>query len=400
MPVNDKPESHGTARPLRERRKNPPERRQSIVHTETPADRDREYPASWEEQRTQCMTRYLFWALGLAYFNLGERSTSEWVDLATVNVVLAVYAVMITVTLMHAWHVKQSSLRRRLSMLLDLLVASFAVVADPVAYSPGYLVYAIIVFGNGMRYGQRVFAEAAALSFVAAAAVTYLRFSGYEGQLDLSLAFFLLFGGILVLYAYSLTSQLFRTRKYLERTSNIDMLTGLLNRRGLYQKAETLFSELDERHRSMAVLFADLDRFKAINDALGHDVGDRVLKEVGKVMAASVRGSDVVGRFGGDEFVFILPGTALERAQDIARRVQQAFTDWAHEAKLDLSVSIGIGVAPHHSEDFEDLLAQVDKAMYQSKAERIGGAVACVESGLPRDTAGWRSARDPSRHEA
>ena len=364
------------------------ERRRRL--TDRRADKDRRagrqrpshgsHEATWGEQRSQCMVRYLFWFLGLVYFNLRDQSTTAWLHLPAINVVLVLYGTVITITLLHARYFPQSYWRRRLAMWSDIAAASFAVLADPVDFSPGYLVYLVVILGNGMRYGQRFFAEALLASFLAATLTSVLRFSGYQNPVDSGVAFFLLFGGIVMVYAYYLSAGMEKLRKRLEHASNIDMLTGLLNRRGLYKKAEELFKTVEQSKGQLAVLFADLDKFKIINDELGHHAGDRVLAEIASALAECVRDTDVIGRYGGDEFVLLLPETQLDMATGVAERIHSELALWSRGAGLDLSASIGIGAAPTHGNDFRSVLAQVDRAMYQCKAVSGGGGIHCLDA--------------------
>jgi diguanylate cyclase (GGDEF)-like protein len=129
------------------------------------------------------------------------------------------------------------------------------------------------------------------------------------------------------------------------------------------------------------VLFADLDRFKAVNDNLGHHVGDRVLAEIARLIGQEVRASDVLARFGGDEFVLVLPETEMTHAQQVAQRLQDAVEQWAQEQAIDISLSVGLGHAPQHGQDLKSVLEHVDQAMYQDKARvRRNGIVSVDEA--------------------
>ncbi|HEX9627540.1 MAG TPA: GGDEF domain-containing protein [Acidiferrobacterales bacterium] len=321
---------------------------------------------SWDEQRAQFLTRYLFWALGLAYFNIGEPTARSAEYLVAANVMHGVYFCFTTAYLIHAWRNTLSPLRLRLAMWTDLTAASFVVLADANVMSPAYLVYLVIILGNGMRYGLPRFAEAAAGSFLLGVLVLGMRFTDYMNALSVASVFFILFCGIIVVYSYSLMANVDRARRQLEIKSSVDILTGLLNRRGLYERAEDLFDEVDRSQRPMAILFADLDGFKAVNDAHGHHAGDNVLKSIGRMIGACIRDEDVAARFGGDEFVILLPDTTLEQATAVAQRLQAALAD-SRVGEFDLSVSIGMGEAPGHGRDLNSVLERVDSAMYRCK---------------------------------
>ncbi len=340
--------------------------------------------STWVEQRAQFLTRYLFWALGLAYFNFNpEPLVRSGADAATINVVLELYVLLVTV---YFWHVRQalySPLRWRLAMWTDIVAVSYAVIADPVVISPAYLVYIMVILGNGMRYGLRFFQEAVLGCFTLGGLTLLLQYPNPQDVITLHTVFFALFGGIIILYAYALTQSIERTRQQLERERSTDMLTGLLNRRALYERAEELFQRLERGEQPLVVVFADVDRFKHINDTHGHHVGDRVLAEIAQLLNTSVRGTDVVGRFGGDEFILLLPDTALDGGGTVAQRLQQALSRWANEQKLDLSLSIGLGQAPLHGRDLKSVIERVDQAMYQNKHGRGQGGILHVGEVLP-----------------
>lgn len=339
-------------------------------------------PATWDDQRAQFLTRYLFWALYLAYFNLGAPVARAWPGMVAVEFVGVLYFIATSLYLLHARRNIRSAGRWRLAMWTDLLMVSFSVMADSSPMSPAYLAYIMVILGNGMRYGMRLFAETLIGTFSLVAVITVVRFSSYVHAVSATTLFFLAFFGIIILYAYSLMANIEKTRQQLEVESNLDLLTGLLNRRGLHEKSEALFAPLDNSNRPVAVLFADLDRFKAINDALGHHVGDHVLKEMGQIISATVRNSDVAARFGGDEFVIIMPDTDIEQAGLVAQRLQVAVDQWSQAEKIALSVSIGMGIAPTHGCDLDSVLRCVDSAMYQGKQAGGRGGIRRAESVL------------------
>jgi diguanylate cyclase (GGDEF)-like protein len=332
---------------------------------------------SWEEQRAQFLTRYLFWALGLAYFNFdsGQLAAGGWTSRSAVNVMLVLYVLGVTAYFWHARQALHAPRRWRLAMWTDLVAVTYAVIADPVVISPAYLVYIMVILGNGMRYGLRFFQEAVVGSFVLSLLALFWRQPSMQELFTLHTVFFALFGGIIVLYAYALAQGLERARLQIERERCTDVLTGLLNRRALYERADELFKRLERGDQPLVVVFADVDRFKRVNDTHGHHVGDRVLAEVARLLQATVRGTDVVGRFGGDEFILLLPDTPLDGGTTVAQRLQQVLRGWSDTQQLDLSLSIGLGQAPEHGRDLKTVLERVDQAMYQSKSGRGQGGI-------------------------
>ena len=335
---------------------------------------------SWDEQRLQFLTRYVFAALGLAYFNIGEPVARSEQFLLAVNSVHVGYFLLTSVFLVHAFRHALSPLRWRLAMWTDLLGVSFAAFGDANIMSPVYLVYLVIVLGNGMRYGSRAFAEAAIAGFVLGGTIVSLRFGDYLGATSVASVFVVLFVGIIVLYSYTLLVNIERARAQLEFASTNDMLTGLLNRRGLYEKTDDLFRLLGKNDRQVAILFTDLDGFKAVNDAHGHRVGDDVLKQVASLLRTAIRETDIAARFGGDEFVIIMPDTNLDQAASVAKRLQSAIASWARlKPDIVVSLSIGMGEAPDHGHDLDSVLARVDSALYQSKNAKGKGGIRRVD---------------------
>jgi len=338
----------------------------------------------WQEQRAQYLTRFLFWALGLAYFNLGGAShTSAWVSLAVFNTVFLLYGVEIACLMHHAARRLEVRWRWHVTMWVDLLAASFAILADPAVISPGFLAYLMVILGNGMRYGLRLFAEAVIGSLTCALLVIGLRLFDYLDAVSVSAVFFLLFFIIIVLYSYSLTANIEKGRTRLEDERDRDHLTGLLNRRALHERAERLLQNPGTGGEPLVVMFADLDRFKAVNDNHGHHVGDRVLAEIGRMLACAVRDSDLVARYGGDEFLLILRDTNLAEADALAERLQQNLNEWSRREDIDLSFSIGLGQFPDHGADLKSVIERVDQAMYRSKLERGRGGILQVGQVAP-----------------
>ncbi len=162
-----------------------------------------------------------------------------------------------------------------------------------------------------------------------------------------------------------------RFEEDLVRMANYDALTGLANRSLLLIRLDHAMAGARRQQRCAAILFLDLDRFKTINDSLGHDAGDRVLIEVGRRLQRVVRETDTVARLGGDEFVVFLtdlhdetPAAALSR--NILDTLSRPMLIHGHEVAL--SCSIGISVYPQDGADPKILLKNADAAMYQAKA--------------------------------
>lgn len=152
-----------------------------------------------------------------------------------------------------------------------------------------------------------------------------------------------------------------------------DPLTGLPNRVLLADRLRQAVRASERSKAEVAVMVVDLDRFKFINDTLGHDLGDRVLKEVARRLTASARDSDTVARLGGDEFVLLLSG-GEQAAQEVGTRVLQAMNEpLRHDTHvIDIGASIGIAIYPRHGGDEATLMRHADVAMYRAKRQQRG----------------------------
>ena len=162
-----------------------------------------------------------------------------------------------------------------------------------------------------------------------------------------------------------------------------DELTGLPNRAMFRELLDLAVARARRNEGSVAVLFLDLDEFKAVNDTMGHAAGDQVLREVGSRLREAVREVDTVARRGGDEFLVLLPdlegesGGAVEAALAVAERIHAAFRRPfpVEEREFGLEASIGASAYPLPAADVTELLRQADAAMYRSKRRAPGGTI-------------------------
>ncbi|MCQ8103375.1 EAL domain-containing protein [Methylomonas sp. SURF-2] len=157
----------------------------------------------------------------------------------------------------------------------------------------------------------------------------------------------------------------------IERLANYDPLTGLPNRAQLQDRVRYAVSLAKRAQGSLALMFLDLDRFKDINDTLGHSVGDALLIKLAKRLRQLLREEDTVTRLGGDEFILLLPGVDARGAAFLAQKLQEAIAEpYAIEQhNLSLTASIGIALYPGDGEDLETLSKSADAAMYSAKQE-------------------------------
>jgi diguanylate cyclase (GGDEF)-like protein len=176
-----------------------------------------------------------------------------------------------------------------------------------------------------------------------------------------------------------------RNDELLERLTGdarTDELTGLLNRRGFDERASLELARARRSHQSIALVMFDLDHFKHINDEWGHDIGDRALAHTGSVLAAASRDIDVVARFGGEEFLVLLPDSDSIDAEAFAARVRLALSESDAVGLPAVRVSAGVH-ALSEIDDVETLLRRADTALYDAK--RAGRNRTVVFQGQPAD---------------
>ncbi len=152
-----------------------------------------------------------------------------------------------------------------------------------------------------------------------------------------------------------------------------DELTGLYNRRYFDRHLALMLDKAQQQHRDMAVMLIDMDFFKAVNDTHGHDTGDAVLREFANRLRRNIRGVDLACRFGGEEFVVLMPDTDYRQAQGVAERVRQAVADKTFEAgngrPLTITVSVGLALNETKVDTPEAMLKRADVALYRAKRE-------------------------------
>ena len=170
------------------------------------------------------------------------------------------------------------------------------------------------------------------------------------------------------------------------RLAEYDSLTGLLNRRR-FQKELEKWGQYGVRYkRSAALIFLDLDKFKFVNDTYGHHAGDQYLISVSGLLTKTLRNTDTVARWGGDEFAVLLPETNKEAAIEVANKLLRLFNEAEFRVAdhpLQPSASIGMSLFPEHSADFDPLVVFADAAMYEAKSR--GGNCWRLYSSTPQE---------------
>jgi len=336
---------------------------------------------AWRDQQLQYVLRFIILFLGIAYFNLGETNTGLWLSLSQLNTYFVFHGLITALCYWHATQHKISLTRFRFTILVDVIGVSIATLNDPVILPPCMLAYILIVLGNGMRYGMRLFRESLLICLFAAMLVMTFRYMLMDSELGAGLLFMNIFGLIILLYAYVLMGRLEKSRLSLENLSQKDELTGLLNRRALHEKMNHFLMQCQhDKQAELVVIFADLDNFKHINDTHGHSAGDLVLKTTAEILDQSVRDVDVVARYGGDEFVIIMPETSISVVEIIASRIQSLVQEWAKNNSFEFDISLGIGSIPRHGDNLDDVLKAVDDAMYHAKTNHGPGGLCYATS--------------------
>ena len=285
------------------------------------------------------------------------------------------------------WRVFETSL---LSTAADsLLIAAFIGVSGA-SESPFFPLYYLSVAAIAMRFDLRQ-AVVGCLLYAALYAVVYVTTwdagvnAGGELMVRIAYMVFIAVGvghlareektrwqQIEEIERLSAENEKLHTRN--ERAARYDRLTGILNRAYFEKDAQ---KELRKARGSAtayySVLFCDLDKLKRVNDELGHEAGDRVLRQVGIALRRALRGHDLIGRYGGDEFVALLPGMTREIAFDRADQIIDAVRSVNAILSEDLHIGLSVGIAsyPFDAQDYTTLVRLADQAMYLAK--RAGG---------------------------
>jgi len=179
-----------------------------------------------------------------------------------------------------------------------------------------------------------------------------------------------------------------RLRGTLREQSSRDPLTGLFNRRYMEESLDREVRRAAREGYGLGLLMADLDKFKQLNDAFGHLAGDDVLRKIGSFLATAVRGEDVACRFGGEEFVVILPKASLDdtrrRAEALRDGIKSYQPDEPNRLYPPVTMSVGVAAYPEHGTSVEQLILAADSAMYRAKAQGRDRVVVASASGARR----------------
>jgi diguanylate cyclase (GGDEF)-like protein len=169
----------------------------------------------------------------------------------------------------------------------------------------------------------------------------------------------------------TLQDELKRSNELLKELSNTDPLTRLYNRRYLMENLDREFQRSMRKKENLSLVLLDIDHFKSINDAYGHQQGDVVLAAVAEVAQTGLRRYDIAARYGGEEFILVLPETPLSEGMAVAERLRQAVQEMGFPPPMDnLTVTVSLGVSTYPTEQIDcvdSLIRQADEALYRAK---------------------------------
>lgn len=193
-------------------------------------------------------------------------------------------------------------------------------------------------------------------------------FMGADAVQALAFLFMIhLMGGVTFGFIWLITKEL---GLELEHQAKIDPLTGVLNRRALLELAMREMARTDRSGSPLAVIMTDIDHFKKLNDQYGHSCGDAALVSISQAIASRLRKSDILARFGGEEFIIVLPDTALPQASEVAERLRfdiQNLDFQYKKQRVIITGSFGVAARNGNTIEWETLVQQADNALYEAK---------------------------------
>ncbi len=304
-----------------------------------------------------------------------ERQPAILVLLALAGLAVLVAHDLLPTWLLGGWkYVVEGTMALTFTSLLVLLTGQAA--------SPFFFAFPLVVGGAALVMPGRGTAAFTALAGAAYVAVALAPIGGPPpGDLQLAtVAVNLVALGLIAYVATIVAAEHRRSRDEAIRLSTIDALTGLFNRSFFFSALEREIARSDRSGRGFCLLMIDVDDLKVVNDRFGHVVGDRLLEAVGRVIGTRVRRIDTAARYGGDEFVVLLPETDISGGLVLAEKVRQGAAavriPTPEGSAIRASLSIGVAAYPTDGTTPDELLAAADQAMYVSKRggrDRVSG---------------------------
>ncbi|HEU4343545.1 MAG TPA: GGDEF domain-containing protein [Candidatus Binatia bacterium] len=257
-------------------------------------------------------------------------------------------------------------------VILDTLVITASLVISRQIESDFYLVYFLIIFLCAIWKDARCSVGVTAIIAVLYGSLLLIMDDGSDSSIFLRVPFI-----FVVSLFYSYFVELLSTERTLRQKAEIDAgtdaLTHLFNRKAFEQKIEHEFHRSNRYFKNMAIMMIDLDDFKQINDTYGHQSGDRVLTTVAEVLSHATRQTDIHCRYGGEEFVIILPETTLEAAATVAHRIRAAISEMAFDSpngSFTITASVGISSTSERTYgNWSQMVRDADRRLYIAKRD-------------------------------
>ena len=292
-----------------------------------------------------------------------------WIELIDLILAITFYCIIRTGVL-QKWEIA-ISLTAANALILPLLIISGGVNSQLAFFLPLIPIMAALIGGKkeSLAIGI-ILVTATILATIFGSAIMDLNGHFYSHEKTISRSFWLI-----VTIIFSMFFGQFFLKKYTELTDQLkdenlqDPLTKLLNRRGLNINFEKEFNNRDI-HSPLILILIDIDYFKKINDLYGHDIGDLCLIEVAQTLRKSLRAHDVIARFGGEEFVIVLPNTQKAKALAMAEMLRDEVSKSIYsEFELSLTITLGVTESNSENDNTQKMIKRADKALYKGKNE-------------------------------
>jgi len=333
-------------------------------------------PGADREPRAAEATLGVVWWLTVTIVLVGVGISGSFSDQNAPIFVLGAAAVVATVIFHEVAGAYRSGLLRLAELVSAVALIAGLLALTGFASSPFSMIFALVAVAAALAYGPRAGLTAAILATISFVAVLYAdpQLLSYGPVDALRLSVGLVATWLLAFVAIAHASRQRRAIATVLALSRTDPLTGLFNRSQLFVTLEQEVSRTRRSDRGFCVLMIDLDGLKAVNDSMGHLRGDDVLRALGNVIRHSIRAVDSAYRYGGDEFVVVLPETDIVGAFVVAEKIRTGSEDLAMSLATSLggpepvtSVSIGLVSHPEDGLTAEELMTAADRAMYQAK---------------------------------
>ena len=291
------------------------------------------------------------------------------------------------------WIVRRSAdpyRAERRNLLLDSASGGAWIAAIGFSAAPSAVIFSMMVMDKVSVGGMRFLARSLAVQVAAAALVALA--SGFELHLESTLTERVATLPLLILYplaigltAYRLARRVRGQNQTLAALSSIDGLSGLLNKTNWEAVVAAEFQRCRRIGHTSSVVMIDIDHFKEINDRHGHLVGDAVIRSIARILRGALRLHDVPGRYGGEEFGVVLPGTDLDGATHLAERIRARVESATLHPEKGVRATASLGVAEFEvrDADHEDWIARADRALYAAKGAGRNRIECCVSAPAP-----------------